>query len=362
LAINLSQKYSKQIAELFSKESFVKGHTNGNIDFTGVKTVRVYMLEPRPEVDYTRSGSNRYGEPADIQDTVMEYTMTQDKAFNGIVDKGDESDQVIEGKAGKWLKMQLRQVSTPAADRYAFRRFVKFGKTLTVSNEPSKTNKADVINMFADLQEAFDNALVPDSQRFVYVPTSIFKLIATSDEFLKLEQLGVKSVSKGQVGELFGFTVIKVPSGYLPENCYALGVYAPAVAMPYKISETKIHRDPPGLSGALVEARHYYDAFVLGEKANGVVGIVKASEKLPAVTAGGTKSAVTLTCAGAGEIRYTTDGSDPRFSMHAEIYSKAFDAGDAAVIKAVGFDKTDKKFTGEVSVIVASTLSAGSGS
>ncbi len=357
LAINLSQKYSKQIAELFSKESFVKGHTNGNIDFTGVKTVRVYMLEPRPEVDYTRSGSNRYGEPADIQDTVMEYTMTQDKAFNGIVDKGDESDQVIENKAGKWLKAQLRQVSTPNADRYAFKRFLKFGKTLTVSTAPEKK---DVIDLFADLQEAFDNALVPDSQRYVYVPTSVFKLIATSDEFIKLEQLGVKSVSKGQVGELFGFTVIKVPAGYLPENCYALGVYAPAVAMPYKISETKIHRDPPGLSGALVEARHYYDAFVLGEKAAGVVGIVKASEKLPDVAAGGTKTAVTLTCSGAGEIKYTLDGSDPRFSMHAETYGSAFHPGDAKTIKAVGFDKTDAKFTSEVLTVSVASLGTGS--
>ena len=36
--------------------------------------------------------------------------------------------------------------------------------------------------------------------------------------------------------------------------------------MPYKIADAKVHEDPVGVSGALIEGRHYYDAYVLGAK------------------------------------------------------------------------------------------------
>ena len=37
-----------------------------------------------------------------------------------------------------------------------------------------------------------------------------------------------------------------------------------------KIYELKIHDDAPGISGSLVEARFYYDAFVLKKKADAI--------------------------------------------------------------------------------------------
>ncbi|MDR3766621.1 MAG: chitobiase/beta-hexosaminidase C-terminal domain-containing protein [Butyricicoccus sp.] len=345
MAINLSSKYASQIAELFSHESFVQPHTNGDLDFTGAKTVRVYKLEPNDEVDYKRSGDNRFGTGGDVQDTVFEYTMTQDKAWRGIVDKGDESDQSITKKAGKFVKIQTQQKTTPNADKYALRRFATLGNSVTISAAPTKTT---VVGMFSDIMAAFDNALVPDSGRVVYVPVGTFKLVAMSDEFIKIEALGEKSVAKGEVGMIFGMKVIKVPDRLMPENCYALATYTAAVAMPYKIQDCKVHQDAPGISGALIEARNYYDAFVLGEKADGVCACVLESKKLAAPTiTDTTKTAVTLECANASEIRYTLDGSDPRFSMTAKVYGAAFDA-TGKTVRAVGLDDTNAYFTSDM--------------
>ena len=43
-----------------------------------------------------------------------------------------------------------------------------------------------------------------------------------------------------------------------------------AVTSPVKLSEYKIHDNPPGINGWLVEGRVYYDAFVLSNKEKGV--------------------------------------------------------------------------------------------
>ena len=55
MAINLATKYSKQIDEVYTHESFVAGKANGKYEFTGVKGVKIYAPVTVPVVDYTRS-------------------------------------------------------------------------------------------------------------------------------------------------------------------------------------------------------------------------------------------------------------------------------------------------------------------
>ena len=82
MAINLASKYSDQIAEVFTRASFIKGKTAETYDLTGVKTLKVYTPITVEEVDYDRDGGlKRYGDVTEMQDVVQELTMTQDKAF-----------------------------------------------------------------------------------------------------------------------------------------------------------------------------------------------------------------------------------------------------------------------------------------
>ena len=80
-----------------------------------------------PLNDYNRGASaNRYGEPAEVGDTVQELTMTQDKSFSGVIDKGNNMDQSI-NKAGKFLGVEMSEEVIPAYDKYCFGQFVHAG-------------------------------------------------------------------------------------------------------------------------------------------------------------------------------------------------------------------------------------------
>lgn len=344
MAVNLASKYSNKIDEAFTHASFVRGNTSNAYDLTGVKTLKIYTPVTVPEVDYKREGANRYGTPTEMQDTVQELIMSQDKAFNLTIDKGNNLDQMNVKGAGKMLQMQLREQSTPTADKYALRKYANYaGTILTVSSKPTKSN---IVSTIFDMGQVMDDNLVPEDNRILYMTAEMYKLVCTSDEFIGLDALGAKSISRGEAGMIDNFKVIKVPKNYLPENCYMLATYKNSVLMPYKIQDTKIHQDPPGISGSLLEGRHYYDAFVLAKKCQGVVACVLASNKLPTPSVSISSHNVTPSCSGAKTIYYTTDGSDPRYSESRAVASGQVTLVNGQTIKAVGF--ADDKYTSDV--------------
>ena len=88
--------------------------------------------------------------------------------------------------------------------------------------------------------------LVPWSNRTLYIPNEYFKLLALSDQFISIEALGKKSVSKGEVGEIDNMVVKRVP----PPICagvYFLVKYKGSTVDPVKLNDMKIHQDPPGI-------------------------------------------------------------------------------------------------------------------
>ena len=345
MAVNLATKYASQIAEVFTAGSFVKGKTSTSFDLTGVKTLKVYTPLTVPEVDYTREGMSRYGTVTEMQDIVQELKMTQDKAFTLTIDKGNHLDQNMTKKAADMLRLQINEQSTPAADRYALKRFAMMAGTIdTVSEAPTKSNIVELISTGA---QTLDDNLVPDGDRYIYVTSEVYKLIRLSPEFTGLEGLGVKAVAKGVCGEISGLNIVRVPKSYMPDGCFFLIAHKNAVLMPYKISDAKVHNDPVGVSGALIEGRHYYDAFVLGAKAVGVYALVLADSKLasPTIMVSSGKAAVTKP-SNATEVRYTLDGTDPRYSDSAKVYADTVAVETGDVMRAVAF--ADDHFTSSV--------------
>ena len=77
-------------------------------------------------------------------------------------------------------------------------------------------------------------------------------------------------VIKGVIGEVDGCKIVKVPSGRLPNGCAFILTHPIAATAPKQLEEYKIHDNPPGVSGWLVEGRVIYDCFVLNEKANAI--------------------------------------------------------------------------------------------
>ena len=94
MAVNLAGKYAKELAQAFTQKSFVDGIACKDYEFTGVKNLKVYTAISQELNDYKRSGTNRYGEPKEAQDTVQDMIVEKDRSFSITVDKGNNAASV----------------------------------------------------------------------------------------------------------------------------------------------------------------------------------------------------------------------------------------------------------------------------
>lgn len=342
MAINLAEAFSKKVAETFKQESLTDSATGKDYSFSGTKTVRVWSVDTVPLVDYNRNGANRYGTPVELGDTVQEMTMKDEKAWTFTIDKGNQSDQYNIKGATRAARRETEQVVIPYVDKYRFAKWCEnAGIIAGLSAAPTKTT---IVDMIFDAGAAMSDKLVPSSGRTLYIPNQYFKLLALSDQFISIEALGKRSVSKGEVGEIDNMMVKRVPASYLPDGVYFMVKYKGSTADPVKIQDVKIHQDPPGIGGNLVEGRIYQDAFVLGAKANGIYVAAASANVTAAPSISDSGGTVTITKTGV--CRYTTDGSDPRYSSTAQVYSSTFEAEAGTLIRAV--DVGSEKFASPV--------------
>ena len=138
------------------------------------------------------------------------------------------------------------------------------------NEDKTALTKSNIATRIMAGTEILDDAEFPEAGRTLLVSAKVYKLIKLSDEFMSLQTLGVKSVGKGHVGEFDGMPVRKVSKKRMPDGVNFLIVHKSAGTAPKKLHDTKIHQDPPGLSGNLREGRMYYDCFVLERRAEGV--------------------------------------------------------------------------------------------
>ncbi|MBQ5755519.1 MAG: hypothetical protein IIV90_07590 [Oscillospiraceae bacterium] len=264
---NYATKYSDKIQQKFARESLVDGRLSNNLDFVGARTVVVTTITPVIINDYKREGSaNRYGEPKEVLDTKQELTMGRDRSFSGIIDKGNNMDQAI-NKAAKFLNVQVSEAMVPEMDKYKLGVLAKDG---VAGSETGVLTAENVIDRLSAARKALLNGNVPVKGRTWFVTSDVFDLLVKTDQFKSLQDLGSRALAKGQVGEIFGAPVVEVPEDIMPEGVNFILVHKDAACSPTKIAEGKVHVDPPGISGNLVEGRYYYDCFVFEAKKQGV--------------------------------------------------------------------------------------------
>ena len=336
--INLADKYSSQVLERFFQDSYTQGSFSKKFDgeFIGVKSVRFHEVGTVPLVDYNRRGNgNRYGTPKDLTDVEYELPMEKDRSFSFVIDKGDMKEQMGIKKAGECLRREMREVVTPEVDNYRMDRWAeKAGLHVALSAEPSKTT---IVENMLDANVALDEHNVPAEGRTFYINPKYYKFIKLASEWNNIEPLAAKALGKGIVGEFDGVPVKKIAR--MPANVYFMLVFKNAAISPVKLHEYKMHTDPQGYSGALVEGRFLYDAFVMPTMANGIYVACAPGKVCTKPTIEISSHTVTLT-AGSGEtIKYTLDGSDPRFSKTAIQYNSSQKPTSAAgdTIRAAAF-------------------------
>ena len=268
--VNLASKYSREVDERFSRASQAELALNNNYTFSGVQTVNVYSLPVVPMVDYNRSGANRYGTPEDLGNSVQELTVSRDRAFTFVIDKGDNTQAEMSMDAGKALARQLREVCVPEYDAYVFNKLAQAACAKEGHYATTAATKSNAYELLLNAQEVLGNANVPDTGRVCFCSYRFANLLMQDAAFMKQGDRSQEMAEKGILGEVDGTKIVKVPASRLPEGCTFLLAHPLACVAPKQLESYKIHTDPPGISGWLVEGRLLYDAFVLDSKADGI--------------------------------------------------------------------------------------------
>lgn len=336
--IHFSEKYKEALMKGFDKKSETDGLFTHDLDmeFSGVKTVHVTSLKTEALQDYDRSktagSASRYGETKEVGDEVQTFTMTQDKSLSLSIDKGNNVEQFNMKKAGAVMKAHRDERIVPAIDTY---RLMKWAQDAGIHYElTAAPTKSTIVTQIITLHNEMLDAGVPDQITLV-ISRKYLPMLKLSDEWTALDSLGGKTLPKGTIGEFDGMATLPMTSKKMPANVPFMLLYKGSIISPKKINDFKGHVDPPGLSGDLLEFRMMYDAFVLGKKCKGCAaaclpGTVVAT---PTITVADGKATIACTTANA-TIYYTTDGSDPRYSVEAKTYTAAVTLTDGDEVRA----------------------------
>lgn len=264
MVVNYAAKFDNKVDERFAKEALSTGIINQDFDFTDVDTVKVYSVPTSGMNDYKTTGQNRYGEAEELGNTVQTMVLKKDRSFTFTIDKKSEQDTNGVMEAGKALARQLSEVVIPEVDTYRFATIVAGAHADHITT--AAVTKENAYEAVLDGQVKLTDAFIPTAGRVLHVSPKFYKLIKLDPTFVKNSDLGQEITIKGQVGMIDGLPVVLTPTSRLPQNVEFVIAHPVATTSPVKLEDYKIHDNPPGINGKLVEGRIRYDAFVLDNK------------------------------------------------------------------------------------------------
>lgn len=272
MAINLTTKFLPYTDELFATESKKSLLTNQDFDWTGAHTVKVYKVGTSEMTDYNRNPvegftGSRYGIVKDLDATTEEFTLKKDRSFTFAIDKLDTDETAQQLAAASALARQQRQVVIPEVDAYTYG---VMAENAGHKPEAVELTEDNIYTEITNANNALDNAEVPETDRQLVVSPDVYTLMKRSKDIVMETDISAEMRLKGVIAMVDGAQVIKVPTTRLPENFGFMLAHPVATVAPTKLEDYKIHLDPPGISGSLVEGRICYDAFVLDNKKNAI--------------------------------------------------------------------------------------------
>lgn len=272
MAISLVTQFLPYVDELFSTESKKSLLTNNDFGWTGAHTVKVYKVGTSEMADYNRNPEidfvgSRYGVIHDLDATTEEHTLRKDRSFTFAIDKLDADETAQQLAAASALARQQRQVVIPEVDSYTY--------SVMCAGAGHKPDAAVITqeNIYDEIikaNNALDNAEAPETGRYLTVTPDVYVLMKKCKDIVMETDIANELRIKGVIAMIDGLSVLKVPANRLPTDFGFMIAHPCATVAPTKLEDYKIHADPPGISGSLVEGRICYDAFVLENKAKAI--------------------------------------------------------------------------------------------
>ena len=271
--VNLVTEYKPYVDELFTRESKISLLTNKDFSFDGAKTVKIYKVSTVKTTDYDRAGTgtgltgSRYGAIQGIDTDIETFTLTKDRSFTFAVDKMDVDETGHSIAADKALARQIREVVIPEIDTHIYSKMVAGAGT---SAAAATLNATNILDKILDGSNMLDNYDVPETGRCLVVTPDVYYIMKKCKDIVMETEQGQDMRLKGVIANLDGLNIIKVPAARLPEKFGFMIAHPCATVAPLKMTDYKIHQDPPGISGSLVEGRFYFDAFVMDNKSKAI--------------------------------------------------------------------------------------------
>ena len=273
MSVELVTKFAPYVDEQFAAESKRGLLTNQDFDWTGAHTVKIYKVTTSKMNDYDREGEStgeswsRYGAVAPLEATTEELTLKRDRSFTFVTDKLDEDETAGQLDSAKALARQNREVIIPEVDSYTY------GVMCAKAGHKPAAVALTAENIYTEIlkgSEALDDAEVPEVGRVLVVKPATYALLKKCKDITMETDVGNEQRLLGVIGIIDGCAVVKVPAIRLPADFGFMIAHPCATVAPVKLAEYNIHRNPPGISGSLVEGRVCYDAFVLENKTKGI--------------------------------------------------------------------------------------------
>lgn len=270
--INLVTAFRPLVDEKFTTASKKSLLTNQDYDWVGAHSIKVYKVSTSAMNDYDRPGSNaanwsRFGPVAGLDAVTEEMTLKKDRSFTFAIDKLDTNETAGQLQAASALERQLREMVIPEVDAYTY------GIMCANAGITPEAAALTADNLYTEILAgslALDDAEVPETGRVLVVTPATYALMKKCRDIVMETDVGNDLRLKGVIGILDGMTVQKIPANRLPAGFGFMIAHPVATVAPTKLEDYRVHDDPPGISGALVEGRICYDAFVLDNKAKAI--------------------------------------------------------------------------------------------
>lgn len=266
--MELVEKYLPYVDEQFTAESKKGLLTNNDFSFSGAHTVKIYKISTGTMNDYGRRGAkegnwSRYGTVQELDATTQTMTLTKDRSFTFAIDALDTDETGDTLAAASALARQIREVVIPEVDTYTLNAMCSLAGTKPAAKALTKD---DIYVDIITANKVLDDALVPETGRVLVVTPDTYLLMKQCKDITMETDIGNDMRLRGVIANLDGLTVVKIPASRLPQNFGFMIAHPCATVAPTKLESYKTHDNPPGISGALVEGRIVYDAFVLDNK------------------------------------------------------------------------------------------------
>lgn len=275
MAVNLAQKYSSVLDQVFTAGSYTDKYVNKKYDFDGVQTINVYTVTTVEPTNYNRAETgDRFGGNNELQNIVTPYTLNNDKSFKLVIDRGNYEQTALAEKAGAVMKAEMEERVIPMIDADRIKAAATGATAVSQAITAGSNAYTDILKAEAFLDE--DKAPVEGRVLFVtpgYYNT-IKEYITTT---MHADTYSSKLISRGYVGELDGIPVVKVPTSYFPTKTNAVLWHRDALLGAKQIMNTRIKTDSELVDGTLLLGRFIYGSFVLNGKKKSVASIVSGS-------------------------------------------------------------------------------------